>query len=262
MKLDLETLMSFQTVKEQKSSDWYKTRQHKVGASEIQEILQLKYNTLDKLIFRKIHNDFVNNIYTSFGSLFEKAVHAFMKQLNTSLSPVDNQGMFAFENSVFSPDALCVIDNVIHIFEYKSPFKRKTKDLLKHYYHQLNYSAYVIEQILKSNNYEYGKDYVIKCHFLACRFKVCDSQLKTYVNLSTDKCEALPSDVEVQILSNDIIDQIQDHVPLDETKDYIMQRKHNDSYLEYYVKNYEYKCFDPDRTIYDKYKQTVDNFID
>lgn len=59
--------------------------------------------------------------------------------------PNDNQGMFAHENSVFSPDALSVIDNVIHIYEYKSPFKWKTHNLLNAYYHQLNYSAYVIE---------------------------------------------------------------------------------------------------------------------
>lgn len=79
--MNIELLKSYQTVKEQKSSDWYKMRQHKVGASEIQEIMQLRYNTLDKLILKKITNDFVNNIYTSFGSLFEKAAHLFMKQL-------------------------------------------------------------------------------------------------------------------------------------------------------------------------------------
>lgn len=95
-----------------------------------------------------------------------------------------NCGIFVYEKFVFSPDALYIddINNVIHIFEFKSPITRKPDNkLFDSYFHQLNYSAFVLASILQSNNnLIFNEHYTIKLHFLAVKFNIVDDNYIYY----------------------------------------------------------------------------------
>lgn len=91
-----------------------------------------------------------------------------------------NNGIFVHEKYVFSPDCLYIDDenNIIHIFEFKSPISRKPDiNLYNNYFHQLNYSAFVLIQILQEKNLIFNEDYTIKLHFLAVKFNIVDDNL-------------------------------------------------------------------------------------
>lgn len=200
--LTIDYLLSLQKTKTQKTSDWHQERLNKIGASEITNLVENKYQTYKQGVCKKIANEFTDNIYVKYGNLFEESVFKYLQHLveNDKIplikpeekdSIIYSLGCFVFENSVFSPDALYINEHscetlniinsphskikVIHIFEFKAPAKRSVKNLLKEYYHQLNYASYVLYNILEQNGFIYGQDYIFKLHFLAVKFLISDS---------------------------------------------------------------------------------------
>lgn len=146
-----------------------------MGASEITGIIENKYSSYKETLCKKLSNDFSDNIYVKYGTLFESSVYKYFKHLvengqipliapHESEGIKDGLGVFVHNNSVFSPDALYVnthsqkslgiSDNespiqVIHIIEFKAPAKRSVKNLIKEYHHQLNYAAFVLYNLLQ-----------------------------------------------------------------------------------------------------------------
>lgn len=179
--LTIDYLLSLQKIKQQKTSDWHQERLNKIGASEITNLIENKYQTYKQGLCKKITNEFTDNIYVKYGCLFENSVYKYLQHLiETNHVPlvkpeekdfiVEGLGCFVHNNSVFSPDALYINEHssqslgitsphetikVIHIFEFKAPAKRSVKNLVKEYYHQLNYAAYVLYNILQDNGYVY-----------------------------------------------------------------------------------------------------------
>lgn len=162
---------------------------------------------------------------------------------------------------------------VIHVFEFKSPAKRSVKNLIKEYYHQLNYASYVLYNILSNHGFIYGKHYIIKLHFLAVKFLISDSDnikfnpCKHYWNKI--KLNTIDNPFQINILPNedDIIQNIHTNVCDDGFENLIKFItdtnfwKKSNYYIKSYVQNYSYEIFEPDFRLFSFYTNKVTDFI-
>lgn len=167
----------------QKSDDWYKKRQYSVGASQITELIEQKYNSIESLIINwreeinadaYTHAKYENVICMSYGTLVEPIVHDFLHELIESGQIQSLKGLGELPNIlnacfcditntfIASPDSIKIESNTydenisshshtIHIFEYKAPLKRPVKNLHWFYFHQLNYAVFVIKKKIEAH---------------------------------------------------------------------------------------------------------------
>ncbi len=150
----------------QRSEEWIKYRNTRIGGSEMHNICKLKEsninNFINNFLLNKIEKKKIFILPCEFGNLFENEIHKYTeKRFNTIIYDLEVIEYDKIKAVCYSADGISIINNKIILFEFKCPYSRIPTDKIKYDYEcQINTGLNVIREC-------------DKCYYCEGEFKKC-----------------------------------------------------------------------------------------
>lgn len=150
----------------QRSEEWLKYRNTRIGGSEMHNIYNLNINNvgsfINNFLFNKVDKKYDFIVPCAFGVLFENEIHSYSEMyFNCTIRETGVLQHKYISSICYSPDGLACIDDKIVLFEFKCPYSRVPSDTIKvEYKSQIETGLYTIEEC-------------DRCNYCEGEFKIC-----------------------------------------------------------------------------------------